>query len=63
MPASTLQTNKSIVILQRRRVKELKPHLNKTQIAKYLAVTRPFIRKWWNREDVEIDNSGWVKGR
>lgn len=63
MPTSTLQTNKSIVILKRRKVKELKAHLNKTQIAKHLAVTPAFVRKWWARENGEVDNRGWVKGR
>jgi len=63
MTTSTLQTNKSIVILKRRKVKELKAHLNKTQIAKRLAVAPAFIRKWWDREDVETDNRRWVKGR
>lgn len=63
MPTSTLQTNKNIVILKRRKVKELKLHLNKTQIAKRLAVTPAFVRRWWDKEDTLVDERGWKKGR
>ena len=64
MATSTLQTNKSIVILKRRKVKELKRlHLNKTQIAKRLAVSSDFVRKWWDKKDINVDLRGWQKGR
>lgn len=62
MATSTLQTNKFIVILKRRKVKELKAHLNKTQIAKRLAVSPAFVRQWWQAKNPLADKRGWPKG-
>lgn len=64
MPTSTLQTNKSIVTLKRAKLKDLKrQHFNKTQIAKRLCVSAPFVRKWWGRDDLKADYRGWPRGR
>lgn len=37
--------------------------LNNTQIAKKLNVTRNFVIKWKDEEDVSVDKRGWKKGK
>lgn len=64
MPTATGETNKHIVIVKRKIVKELKAkHFSKTQIQKKLAVTPDFVRRWWDKNDVREDRRGWQKGK
>lgn len=47
-------------------VKELffKKHLNKSVIARQLAVSRPFVCRWTMGKDISIkDKRGWPKGK
>ncbi|MFO7945162.1 MAG: hypothetical protein R6U51_12780 [Anaerolineales bacterium] len=58
--------DKETLINKRRKVRHLyfEKHLNKSQIARKLSVTRVFVRRWTNDPDkpVELDRRGWPPG-
>jgi len=59
-----MERTKALVIRKRARVQQLAAQgLTKTEIAKRLLVSRPFIDKWLPRVDVTTDRRGWRKGR